>query len=97
MWLQSLFVDTSRLLEGLEPESWWQRVFCVNTGGQQLGFIAEIKDYSGQTQHRDLWVHLSEIAEHPTALHTSETESKGECHFSQLIIMGAGMTHQNDE
>lgn len=47
--------------------------FCVNTGGQQLGFIAEIKGHSGQVQRKDLWVPLGEIAEHPATLCTSET------------------------
>lgn len=39
--------------------------FYVNTGGQQLGFIAEMKGNSGQVHRRDLWVPLGEIAEHP--------------------------------
>lgn len=58
-------------LELIQPESWWLSVFCVNTGGRQLGFIAEIKGHSGQVQPRDLWVPLGEIAEHPAALSTS--------------------------
>lgn len=29
-------------------QSWWPRVFCVNTGGQQLGFIAEMKGSGGR-------------------------------------------------
>lgn len=57
------------LLEQSESESWWQGVFCVNTGGQQLGFIAEIKGHSGQVEGRDLWVLLGEIAEHRVALY----------------------------
>lgn len=72
-WSQSLFAIRGRLLERSEAESWWQGVFCVNTGGQQLGFIAEIKGHSGQAQHRDLWLRLGEIAEHPAAPSTSET------------------------
>ncbi|KAM7393228.1 hypothetical protein PAMA_008058 [Pampus argenteus] len=56
-------VQPSSTVERLEPESWWQRVCSVNTGGQQLGFIAEIKGHSGQVQHRDLWVRLGSFTD----------------------------------
>lgn len=69
----SLFCHQKSLLEQLEPGCWWQGVFCVNTGGQQLGFITEIKGHSGQVQHRDLWVPLGEIVEHPASIKLRET------------------------
>ena len=94
-----MFAIRGRLLERLEPESGWQGVFCVNTGGQQLGFIAEIKGHSGQVQHRDLWVPLGEIAEHPTALCTSIKlgGAEGEFHSSKLVVLEADLTHHDDE
>lgn len=30
------------LLKQLEPESWWQAVFCVNNRGHLLGFMAAV-------------------------------------------------------
>lgn len=89
-----MFAIGDRLLERLQPESWWQGVFRVNTGGQQLGFIAEIKGHSGQVQHRDLWVPLGKIAEHPAALSTSikltGTTKERDREKERVWFLGAG-------